>query len=310
MPPYRWDETPPDHSGEDPREVWARRLKQARETPANGIRLGTNLQTKLPIYITPNELRTHMHVVGATNVGKSYFLEGIMKQLILGGHGLCLIDPHGDLYHRLFDFCAFMNRELPELKLGQRVIPFDIGETKHMLGFNPVRRNARVMTYQVVALMEAIRKCWARDSFVETPRLARWLFNTGYAVVDGRATFLQAYDMVDPKPNQYRSGLIGRLSNPQIRSEWEWIAAMKGDKREERLESTFNRIREFVGHEILRLIVGQYTKTIDFADVLGDRKIVLVNLAKQNTISEDNQHLLGTLLVNELITGRFCPAAG
>ncbi len=308
MRPYRWDETPPKRAweeSEDPIGVWERRLKQARDTPANGIRLGTNLQTKLPVYITPDDLRTHMHVVGATNVGKSYFLEGIMRQLILGGHGLCLIDPHGDLYHRVLDFCTYMNAEQPELRLDRRVIPFNISETRHMLGFNPVRRNARVMTYQVVALMEAIRKCWARNSFAETPRLARWLFNTGYAVVDGQATFLQAYDMVDPKPNAYRDGLVGRLTNPQIRSEWEWIAAMKGDKREERLESTFNRIREFVGHEILRLIVGQQTNTIDFAEVLSGRKILLVNLARQNTISEDNQHLLGTLLVNELITAAF-----
>lgn len=308
MAKYRWDETPPKRSWEapeEPAEVWERRLKQARETSPGGIRLGTNLETRLPIYITPFHLRTHMHVVGATDVGKSFFLEGIMKQLIIGGQGLCLIDPHGDLYHRLLDFCALVNAERPELQLHRRVIPFDVSDTQHMLGFNPVQRNARVMTYQVVALMEAIRKCWSGDSFVETPRLARWLFNTGYAVVDGQATFLQAYDMVDPKPNRYRAGLIGRLTNPQVRNEWEWITAMKGDKREERLESTFNRIREFVGHEVLRLIVGQYTKTVDFADVLRERKIVLVNLAKQNTISEDNQHLLGTLLVNELITAAF-----
>lgn len=308
--PYRWDEEPPPISDEDPDIHWARRLKQARGAAPDGIRLGKNLQTQLPVFITPDQLRTHMHVVGATNVGKSYFLEGIMKQLILGGHGLCLIDPHGDLYHRMLDFCAYMGIEEPGLHLERRVIPFDIAETKHLLAFNPVQRNARVMTYQVVALMEAIRKCWSGDSFVETPRLARWLFNTGYAVVDGQATFLQAYDMVDPKPNTYRDALTRRVKNPQIRGEWEWIAKMKGEKREERLESTFNRIREFVGHEILRLIVGQHTNTLDFGDVLGGRKILLVNLAQQNTISEDNQHLLGTLLVNELVTAAFAQQAG
>jgi len=310
---YRWDETPQPsrlEEHEDPKEYWARRLKQARETPANGIRLGKNLQTKLPIFITPEQLKTHMHIVGATDVGKSYFMEGVMKQLILGGHGLCLIDPHGDLYERMLNFCAYMNLEEPDLQLAQRVIPFDIGETRSLLGFNPVQRNARVMTYQVVALMEAIRKCWERNSFAETPRLARWLFNTGYAVVDGHATFLQAYDMVDPKPNVYRDGIMQRINNPQIKSEWDWIASMKGEKREERLESTFNRIREFVGHEMLRLILGQYTNTIDFGGVLAGRKILLVNLSKQNTISEDNQHLLGTLLVNELLTAAFARRSG
>jgi hypothetical protein len=310
---YRWDETPPPSPGEDPedpREHWSRRLKQARDTPPDGIRLGTNRGTRLPVYITPSQLRTHMHVVGATNVGKSYFLEGAMKQLIMGGHGLCLVDPHGDLYHRMLDFCAYMNIEEPALDLERRVIPFDIGNTRQLMGFNPVQRNARVMTYQVVALMEAIRKCWSAESFDQTPRLARWLFNTGYAVVDSHATLLQALEMVDPKPNRFRDGLIRQIKDPQIKSEWEWISRQKDERREEKLESTFNKIREFVQHDILKLVVGQYTNTLDFPDVLAGRKILLVNLAKQNVISEDNQRLLGTLLVNELLTAAFARPAG
>jgi len=67
--------------------------------------------------------------------------------------------------------------------------------------------------------------------------------------------------MVDPKPNPYRDGIMQRISNPQIRSEWEWIAGMKGEKREERLESTLNRIREFVGHEMLRICRKEDSRT-------------------------------------------------
>lgn len=52
-------------------------------------------------------------------------------------------------------------------------------------------------------------------------------------------------------------------------------------------------------------MLGQHTNTLDFGTVLAGRKILLVNLAKQNVISEDNQHLLGTLLVNELLTAAF-----
>lgn len=313
MPPYRWDEEPPTAGWQrsvDPAAHWKRKLKQVRETPPDGIRLGRNLGTDMPVYITPGQLRTHMHVVGATNVGKSYFLEGVMKQLIMGGHGLCLVDPHGDLYHRMLDFCAYMNIEEPGLDLERRVIPFDIGNTKQVVGFNPVQRNARVMTYQVVALMEAIRKCWSAESFDQTPRLARWLFNTGYAVVDSQATLLQALEMVDPKPNRARDGLIRHIKDPQIKGEWEWISRQKDERREEKLESTFNKIREFVQHDILRLVVGQYTNTLDFPDVMAGRKILLVNLAKQNVISEDNQRLLGTLLVNELLTAAFARPAG
>lgn len=297
--PSRWEQK------ENSDQCWERKLQQARETPASGILLGKNLSSHLPVFITPNQLATHMHVVGATGVGKTFFLEGIIKTLIQQGHGACVIDPHGDLYHRILDFCTFVNMARPELKLHERVIPFDISETQNILAFNPMHRNARVMTYQVVALMEAIRKCWGQTTFDATPRLARWLFNTNYAVIDTQATLAQAYDMVDPKPNRYRPAITARINDPRIRAEWEWIASVPPDKREERLESCFNRLRLFVTHEVIRPIVGQYTNTLDFSSVLTGGKILLVNLARQNTISQDDQHMLGTLLVNEVLTAAF-----
>jgi hypothetical protein len=80
---------------------------------------------------------------------------------------------------------------------------------------------------------------------------------------------------------------------------------MKLDRREEKIESTLNRIKPLVEHEVIRPMLGQYTKTLNFSAVLAERKILLVNLARQNVISEDNQNLLGTLIVNELLTAAF-----
>ena len=119
-----------------------------------------------------------------------------------------------------------------------------------MIGFNPIARNARVMTYQVVALMEAIRKCFGQGSFQETPRLARWLFNVAYALVSSGLTLVQAQHLVNPGPSPMRAAICGRITNPRIRAEWDWLESMKIDKREERIESTLNRIKPFVEHEI------------------------------------------------------------
>src|SRR5438874_1925641 len=106
-----WDQPRKPAEWEQPSDPdrFRRLREQSFMTPPDGILLGDNLATQLPIYITSEQLRTHMHVVGATNVGKSFFLEGMMKELIMGGRGLCLIDPHGDLYHRMLDFCAYMS---------------------------------------------------------------------------------------------------------------------------------------------------------------------------------------------------------
>src|SRR5258708_23239706 len=271
LPSAKWEQV------EDSEIHWERMLQQSRDTPTLGIRLGKSLTTQEPVFITPRQLSTHMQVVGSTGLGKSYFLEGIIKNLIMQGHGVCLIDPHGDLYHRTLDFCAYLDQVQPERKLSHRVIPFDVAESKKVIGFNPVQRNARVTTYQVLALMESIRKVWGQDSFQDTPRLARWLFNAAYGVIDANLTMVQTQYVVDPKPNPYRDAITRQIRNPRIKAEWEWFSGIKDRDRNEFTESSFNRLQPFVIHEVIRQILGQHTGTIDFPAVLGGRNILLVD---------------------------------
>jgi len=253
-----------------------------------------------------------MHICGATGTGKTFFMEGVLKHLIRAGHGVCVITPHDELYNRLFSYCAHLNMTRPELGLAERVIPFDINDMRRIIGFNPVARNSRVLTYQVIALMEAIRKCWGADSFQETPRLARWLFNTGYAVVEPGLTMLQAQRLVDNKPHPLRDAIVRRIQNPDIRAEWEWVMGpnFRRPGKDDPLESAFNRIREFTSNELIRQMLGQYTNTLDIPSVLRDRKILLVNLDARNSMGEGNRHLMGTLLVNELMAAAFARKEG
>jgi hypothetical protein len=284
---------------------WEKRAHNLGKLLKDRLHIGTDLITNEPLLIEPKQLSTHLHVLGASGVGKSFFLEGLIKTLIIQGHGLCLIDPHGDLYHRVLDFCTWLHIKHPKQGIAKRVIPFDVAESKQMLGFNPMARNARVMTYQVVALMEAIRKAWGQNSFNDTPRLARWLFNTAYAVIEAELTLIQSKHLLDPKPNLQRDAIIQRVKHPDIRGEWEYIAGLRDKERNEFVESSYNRMFQFVQNEVISRILGRRERALDFPSVLSGQKILLVNLARQNTISEDNQRMLGTLLVNELLTAAF-----
>src|ERR1035438_9128318 len=143
-----WDQTFPTPAWEPPaapEAYWEKKLERARATPRAGLLLGSNLASSLPVFLSPEILRTHMHVLGSTGVGKSFFLEAVIKSLILQGHGVILLDPHGDLYHRILTFCAWLSIQKPQLQLHRRVVPFDVAETANIIGFNPVARNARVM---------------------------------------------------------------------------------------------------------------------------------------------------------------------
>ena len=58
----------------------------------------------------PDKIRSeHMQVVGATGSGKSRFLLHMIQQDILEGRGVCLIDPHGELYDHIVAWLS--NRE-------------------------------------------------------------------------------------------------------------------------------------------------------------------------------------------------------
>src|SRR4051794_13103068 len=52
---------------------------------------------KRTVRITPQQARAHMHVLGKTGSGKSYFLAGLFLAMHEAGMPVTLIDPHGDL---------------------------------------------------------------------------------------------------------------------------------------------------------------------------------------------------------------------
>src|ERR1700693_5009320 len=50
-----------------------------------------------PVMLDAEERRRHLYVVGQTGTGKSTLLLNLIRQDLLTGEGLALLDPHGDL---------------------------------------------------------------------------------------------------------------------------------------------------------------------------------------------------------------------
>src|SRR5512135_1608345 len=73
-------------------------MRLGRSQP--GIALGTYRPWWLwprTLYLSRELARTHMHVLGKTGSGKSYFLAGLFLSLHTAGMPATLLDPHGDL---------------------------------------------------------------------------------------------------------------------------------------------------------------------------------------------------------------------
>ena len=52
---------------------------------------------EVPFGISTADQRQHIYLIGKTGSGKSTLLRNLIVQHIAAGHGVGLIDPHGDL---------------------------------------------------------------------------------------------------------------------------------------------------------------------------------------------------------------------
>jgi type IV secretory pathway VirB4 component len=54
-----------------------------------------------PFGIKHKDRRAHMYILGKTGTSKSTLLETLIRQDLLKGHGIALLDPHGDLVEKV-----------------------------------------------------------------------------------------------------------------------------------------------------------------------------------------------------------------
>src|SRR3989338_4624319 len=54
--------------------------------------------------VKADDRRRHMYVIGKTGMGKSTLLENLISGDIRAGHGLAVVDPHGDLVEKILEY--------------------------------------------------------------------------------------------------------------------------------------------------------------------------------------------------------------
>ena len=59
---------------------------------------------EIPFGIRPTDARHHCYIIGKTGSGKSALLRNLIIQHIHRGHGVAIIDPHGDLAEDLLSY--------------------------------------------------------------------------------------------------------------------------------------------------------------------------------------------------------------
>lgn len=256
------------------------------------------------LYMGDDSSGRHMHVpledivhgvsFGASGLGKTFHLQHIIRQLWrlgLYGHrcSSIVIDPHGDLFDCLVAD-AYM------FGMGDRVLVFD-PRPGWLPALNPLRQHAGDVDVASLVLRAVQKTC--RDlNPDQMPRLQRHLRALLRVLEGTELTLLEAHDFInDP---DVRTRLVSRVNDPYVRTFWEQFDELTPRNREERIESTENRVDKLItGNQMMRRILGSTESSIDVGQVMDEGKHLLVNLGHAH-LTHEHRRLLGSLLIETI----------
>src|SRR3990167_8536210 len=77
-----------------------------------------------------DDRRRHVYVIGKSGTDKSVLLENMIYTDIRAGHGLAVVDPHGDLVEKVLDL-------IPSHRIND-VVYFNPSDIDYPVAFNPL----------------------------------------------------------------------------------------------------------------------------------------------------------------------------
>jgi len=249
-----------------------------------GVRDGG--ENGIPFGLSRSDRRQHLYIIGKSGTGKTTLLQNLITADFDAGHGVAIIDPHGDIAESLLDY-------VPPSRIDD-VLYFNPADSEFPIGFNPLSANgpSHLLASEIVGSFKSI---W-RDSW--GPRLEYILYAAVAALLDcENVSFLSLQRMfVD---EHYRLWVVKQIKDPIVRSFWEHEFAHYDPKfLREAIAPIQNKVGQLLMAAPLRNIVGQVRNRIDARFMMDDRRIFIANLAK-GRIGADKANLFGALLVSQ-----------
>lgn len=251
----------------------------------------------------------HTYLAGASGVGKSTVLYNWIVHDLARGHGVCLLDPHGELFDRVLE-------SIPADRIDDVVI-IDPYDQDWVVGLNPLAPDGHDAAFErQVATSEMLRLFDRLYDLHVTggPMFEIYVRNAMFLAMDSPSaggTLVEVVRIFEDR--DFRHQLLDSCADEAVVSFWKQQA--EGATGETSLTSmapyVTSKLNQFTQNAFVRPIIGQSGSTFSFRRVLDEGKIVLVNLAVGQLGVHDVQ-LLGMLVMAKLFRAAFSrrPSAG
>ncbi len=239
--------------------------------------------------IKTDDRRRHMYIVGKTGMGKTTLLENMVLCDIYAGHGVGIIDPHGDMAEKIINY-------IPARRIND-VVYFNPADVNYPIGFNILETVSEDHKHLVASgLMGIFKKIWV-DMW--SSRMEYILNNTILALLEFPGTTLLGINRM-LSDAAYRRRIVRNVKDPVVKAFWTTEFASYNDRyQQEAVAPIQNKIGQFLSASVIRNIVAQVKSRIDVRQIMDEKKIFIMNLSK-GRIGEDNSRLLGGMLVTKM----------
>jgi CxxC-x17-CxxC domain-containing protein len=250
----------------------------------------TNFRGQEHIFgIKKDDRRRHMYVLGKTGMGKTTLLENMVISDIAAGKGIAVVDPHGDFSEKILNF-------VPSSRIND-VVYFNPSDIDYPIAFNVMEQVDPKYRHLVSSgLIGVFKKIWA-DSW--GPRLEYLLRNVILGLLEyPGSTLLGVPRMLVDK--EYRKKVVNKISDPVVKAFWvDEFTKYSNQFTVDAISPIQNKVGQFLSSSLVRNIISQTNSTIDMKDIMDNKKILIMNLAK-GRIGEDYSALLGAMLVTKI----------
>src|SRR4051812_13617630 len=231
-----------------------------------------------PLRITRRQARAHMHVLGKTGSGKSYFLAGLFLAFHEVGMPVTLIDPHGDLAELVLGQLAaagvfadpaayerLMYLDLPAAAAAGRYLPFNYLN-------QPYDDHAMA---ELVA--EAARRAWP-ELATGAPTFENILKHSVIVLRQNQLPLTEVANLLTDKP--YRDQLLTRVTDPQVVRFFHLRMDQWGRDEAHMKESALNRADLLTLSPVLRHSLGSSENRLSFRELIDSGRSLIISLAR------------------------------
>lgn len=292
----------PISTTETPRVKWlkAKEAPPPADLPTKGTIIGESVfrgQAR-PVYITDDDRRRHIYVVGQTGVGKTTLLANMVAEDLKRGKGFALIEPHGDVAEKILGF-------IPPERLDD-VIYFNPGDRERPLGLNMLEYDfdrPEQKTFIVNEMLNIFDKLYDLKT-TGGPMFEQYMRNALLLLMEDMpnepATLMEVPRIFTDA--DYRRRKLARITNPIVIDFWEKEASKVGGEASLQNMTPYitSKFNNFIANDYMRPIIGQPKSAFNFRKIMDEGKILIVSLSK-GRIGDINAGLLGMIFTGKIL---------